>query len=291
MKPYLITVIPVIFFSSLTVAQMPQTDIYFLNYELSGSNLKIESIRKISKGSGYNNQPFIAPGCESVYYTSNVFDSSQTEILRYDHPTESTTRITNTELSEYSPCIRPAGANLSLVRVESDLKQHLRLISDTTGGTQNMVPASDSVGYYAWNGSEYLGLILLNKGLEFHTYRKGDSNTMLVSDSVGRFIAAAKNATEFWYHSKSDKNPQLISFDFVRKSETKRLPTLQGCDDYGIDKNGNVFGALNGTLYQFNDTRWKPLIDLNKYTGHFYRLSFCECGGHMCVVGFTGKKP
>jgi hypothetical protein len=147
------------------------------------------------------------------------------------------------------------------------------------------------VGYYSWNGFKDLGLIILNKGLEFHTYRLGDSQTHLVSDSVGRFISKAKNESAFWYHFKSNNNPQLISYDFVNKTVKQKIQPLNGCDDYGVDHVGNIFGGSNGVLFKYNDGFWKPVADLNADVGQFYRMNFCDCGKHMCVVSYSGKKP
>lgn len=285
------TTIIIIAFAKATIAQMPQTDIYLMDYEGSGSSIKILNLKRVSKGSDYNNQPFILPGCESIIYTSNSNDSTQTDILEYEISTGITKRKTNDSLSEYSPKIRPQSDDLSIVRVESDLKQHLRQIHAKTKESVNLVPASDSIGYYAWSGPNHLGLIVLNKGLEFHTYQIGDTSTQLVSDSVGRFIASDNKGSIFWFHSKKVKTPALVAYDFAKKSVVQIVPILPGCDDYGFDKMGSLFGGKDGVLYQFQGGEWKSIADLNTTIGRFYRMHFCDCGRHLCLVGFTGKKP
>jgi hypothetical protein len=180
------------------------------------------------------------------------------------------------------------------VRVESDKKQQLRRFDLKKSLSENKCMASDSVGYYALSDGSDLGLIILNRGLEFHTFSDGDSNTKLIRTNTGRFIDFDKSTNSYWFHGFSADGDYLYRYDRNNKAIVDSIPALQGCKDYGIDKNGDIFGGYHGELYRYastSDIKWIKISNLKPFCGDFYRLSFCECGNHFCVVTFEGKKP
>ena len=279
-------------FSNRSHAQMPETHIYLINYFKDGNNLKTTDIFKISESVGYNNQPSFSTDCKQIYYTSNIADSLQTDLYAYDISKRKSNKISNTNLSEYSPMIQPGAAfALSYVRVEVDKKQNLRSYSADYSSPKNLVPCSDSIGYYVWSDSSNLGLIILNNGLEFHTYRLGDPNTKLVANKVGRFLNYNGNSKDYVFLDKDSTLETIKYFNTKSRIIEKTIQTLNDCEDYAIDSNSDIFGSNGGRLFQYNGSEWELAADLTKQIGPFYRMNFCNCGRHLCVVSYNGKKP
>jgi len=279
-------------FLSHSRAQMPETSIYYIKYIMEGDNLKTTEIKEISNGNGYNNQPSFSPDCKIIYYTSNISDSLQTDLYAYDLSKQNYRKISSSILSEYSPMIQPGLIfGLSHVRVEEDKKQQLRVYSHDYSSTTNLVPCSDSVGYYVWSDSSRLGLIILNNGLEFHTYKLGDSFTKMISKNAGRFINYDKKYKNYLFLSR-DTISNSINYFNINKGEIQyKIPAMSGCEDYAIDLNSDIYGSLDGKLFRFKNTKWDQVADLSKQIGSFYRMAFCNCGEHLCVVSYKGKRP
>ena len=271
---------------------MPETNIYFVKYIKDGGTLISTEIKEISNGTGYNNQPSFSPDCKKIYYTSNIADSIQTDLYAYDVSIQLSVKISKSNLSEYSPMIQPGlKSGLSHVRVEEDKKQHLFVYGDDYSYPSNLVPCSDSVGYYIWSDSAHLGLIILNNGLEFHTYKLGDSFTKMISKNAGRFINYDKKSKNYLFLSK-DSTSRSINFFNIKKGEViYNIPTMSGCEDYAVDSNSDIYGSHDGKLFRYNKEYWEQVADWSKQIGPFYRMSFCNCGEHLCVVSFKGKRP
>lgn len=275
-----------------SMAQMPETSIYLISYTNKGKEFKAVDIKQISNGIGYNNQPSFSQDCNTIYFTSNVSDSLQTDLFAYDLVKRQSQRLSNLNLSEYSPMTRPGfSKGLSHVRVEEDKKQHIRFYDIDYTSSLNLVPCSDSVGYYVWSDSNNLGLIILNNGLEFHTYRLGDSNTNLISKNVGRFISFDKKNKNYLFLTKDSASTGINYFNIKSGLIQKRIPAMTNCEDYAIDVNSDVYGGHDGKLFRYSNTNWVQVADFTEKIGSFYRMSFCNCGKHLCVVSFKGKRP
>ena len=77
----------------------PATDVFL-------ADLQTSQATKISDNPGYDNQPGFSPDGAFVLYTSNR-DGKQTDIYRYDIAARTTTQVTHTSESEYSPTVTP----------------------------------------------------------------------------------------------------------------------------------------------------------------------------------------
>jgi tricorn protease-like protein len=288
-----------IIFSSLAFdemkAQMPTTNIIFFEYDFVDDSIVIKNKSILSSGHGYNNQPSFSSDCKKVYYTSNRSDSLNTDVFAYDIRKAKHSNITNTPLSEYSPTQDLSDQHsIWFVRVESDKKQQLRKFDWRMSTIENKCMVSDSIGYFALSDGSDLGLIILNRGLEFHTFSDGDSKTKLIRTNTGRFIDFDKSTNSYWFHGFSADGDHLYRYDRNTKAIVDSIPALQECKDYGIDNNGHIFGGYHGELFRYiskSEMKWVKISDLKLLSGDFYRLSFCNCGKHFCVVTFEGKKP
>src|SRR6266571_3420478 len=93
------------------------TDIFVIDLTTTPrGKLKLGQPVKITNWAGYNNQPSFLPDGKSILYTS--IREKQADIYRYDLRAASTTQVTNTPESEYSPTMMLDGKSISVVRVE-----------------------------------------------------------------------------------------------------------------------------------------------------------------------------
>jgi hypothetical protein len=114
--------------------------------------------------------------------------AAQTDIYRYDLQSRQTTRVTETQESEYSPTVTPDGRSFTVIRVEADGTQ--RLWRFTLDGKDPSVVLADvkPVGYHAWADATLLALFVLGQPA---TLQVGDARTgraEIVARNVGRSI-------------------------------------------------------------------------------------------------------
>jgi hypothetical protein len=274
-------------------SQMPQTDVFLLNYKLVDKGLELGETVRISENKGYNNQPSFSKDCSSILYTSNKRDTSNTDIYQYDIANGKSKNIISGELSDYSP-IFFNNHSVSYVRVEDDKKQKLHLLDLKSNKDTVLCNSSDSIGYYTWTGDNTLGLIVLDNGLELHSYKLSEDSTRIISKPVGRFIAAQKDSGRLFFLQRNDSINFITCIDLRTMNSIHQYPALNGCEDYAIDKYNGLYGGKDGILYRYDSTfvdHWRPILNLKNIVGTFYRMSFCKCGSHLCVVAFSGKKP
>ena len=283
------------FCTCLAIGQMPNTNIHYLEYNYTNGYMDVVKHIELTNGNGYNNQPSFSRDCKYIYFTSNRADSSKTDLYALHRRRLKLSTISSNALSEYSPTQDLINRNeIWHVRVETDQKQHLRKTTEIHGSASNMCLASDSVGYFALSDGKDIGLIILNKGLEFHTYALGEQATKLIRTNCGRFLNYNRFDNSYVFYGYSSKGDYLYRFDRATMTVTDSLKAISGCKDYGIDKSGNIFGGSEGKLYSnsFNgDGNWTKVVDLSAYSSSFYRLAFCTCGRHMCFVSYAGNKP
>src|SRR5688500_6518942 len=102
---------------------LPQgTDVWMFKYYYEAGSYKILSGVNLSNHEGYDSQPSFSENGSYMLWTSER-DSGQTEIYRYDLTGKSSTRLTQTGVSEYSPTYMDGGRFISSVVVEPDSTQ------------------------------------------------------------------------------------------------------------------------------------------------------------------------
>ena len=109
--------------SPTPAAAPPASDIFIVELANHNGKMKLGLPVKITSWVGYNNQPSFTADGASILYTS--IRDKQADIYRYDIRGGTTTQITKTPESEYSPTLMPDGKSISVVRVEADNTQRL----------------------------------------------------------------------------------------------------------------------------------------------------------------------
>jgi Tol biopolymer transport system component len=149
---------------------------------MDSGEIKFSKPVRITEWQGYNNQPFFLPDGQSLLYTSIRADK-QADIYKYDLNSRTTTRVTTTAESEFSPTLTLDGRFISVVRVEADSTQRLWKFPLGGGNPILVLEKIQPVGYHTWIDQSSLALFVL-----------GNPNTLQIVDvSTGKAEVIAEN--------------------------------------------------------------------------------------------------
>ena len=107
----------------LGVGRLPDTEIFLAPLSVENGVAVVGAPVNVTRHAGYDNQPSFTPDGAAILYTSQR--DGQTDVYRYDLRDRSTTPLTDTPESEYSPAVAPDGRSITVVRVEADSAQRL----------------------------------------------------------------------------------------------------------------------------------------------------------------------
>jgi len=231
-------------------AQLPTTNIYSLNLTKVGANYKFSSPRFLTafNKQGYNNQPSFFED-KVIYFTTDYYDSEQTEISKFDLFENTLTRITYTPEKEYSPTPVPKQDAFSVIRVESDNKtQTLSLYPlDGIGFGKRYMNNTSNIGYHNWIDEHNVALFLV------------------VLDNIGRCLKINKRKDIVFIHKQSPIEWWIKSYNTKTNKSTTIIKTLIGSEDFEILNDGSFIMGNKSKLYHFQPNKskeWVELIDL-----------------------------
>ncbi|MEM0909629.1 MAG: hypothetical protein AAGJ37_01565 [Pseudomonadota bacterium] len=145
-------------------AEQPTSNIYLGQVDRSDNGIKVVDVVAVTDNPEYTNQPyFFDEG--TLYYTQEIKenDASQTDIFKYDIAEKSSSNVTQSIESEYSPTPMMDGTGFSVIRVNGDDKQELWKIGFDGQTKMHLVPAIEPVGYHAWTREDKLLLFVLGE--------------------------------------------------------------------------------------------------------------------------------
>ena len=277
-----------VFFSTIAICQEPDTEIYFGDFSLIDSELKIEKLRNITNREGYDNQPFFHPSEPWLYYTSKRNDN-QTDIYRFEWKNFRSYKVTDTYEDEYSPQVIPNTAEFSTVRVELGKKQRLWSFDiKNPEFPKLLVEDIDNVGYTCWISTQELFMFGVNEADGHHLLRvnsaKGKSK--LIDKEIGRSLIHDSKHNQLIYVSKKDSSSwNLVYYDYDKKKEIKRISALQGEEDYCLLKNESLISGKGEKIFQYADGDWIEKIDLgNRIEGRIERIQIHPEFGKIAIV-------
>jgi dipeptidyl aminopeptidase/acylaminoacyl peptidase len=268
----------------------PATDIYVADLHVSHRKVSVGAPVNVTARPGYDNQPFFLPDGRAFLYTSIRADS-QADIYRYDFGTKTSTRLTTTRESEYSPTPLPDGRGFSLVRVEADSTQRLWAF-DLDGSRSRLVLDSiKPVGYHAWADAHTLVLFVL-----------GSPSTLQIADAgfpAGRGEVFAKDigrslqripgrASVSFVQRDSVAGPALLELDIRRRRVRELTKVPSGADFFAWTPDGIVLTASGTTLYQWDSRRggtWEKVADFaDAGLTNVTRLAVSPKGDRLAIV-------
>lgn len=224
---------------------VPNTEIYLAKISFPDNKFTIGKALNITHNPGYDNQPYFLPGNNSLLYTSvkNLeAENPQSDIYAYTFESASTTQITATPESEYSPTLTPNGQAISVVRVDMDGEQRLwefpiKTETVTNSDYRQVFPEIMRVGYHVWRNQDEAFLFLVDENLEGdeHTLVKavrGKKDADLITTKIGRSLTIQPNNEALIFVDKtSEETWNIKRYDLEKQFSEILLSTLEGSED------------------------------------------------------------
>ena len=174
----------------------PATDIYLVRLRGAGGGAISDPPVNLTQRAGYDNQPAFTADGRALLYTS-IRDDGQADTYRLDLASRTSTRLTDTPESEYSPTPMPAGGGFSVVRVERDSAQRLWAFNAEGRAPVLLLPGIAPVGYHLWLDDHTLALFVLGSpnSLQIADTQLGTGRT--IAHDIGRSLQRVPGSSRF----------------------------------------------------------------------------------------------
>lgn len=272
---------------------LPQgTDVWMFKYNYDGGTYRILSGFNVSNHDGYDSQPSFSENGSYMLWTSER-ENGQTEIYRYDLAGKSSTRLTQTSVSEYSPTYMQDGRFISAVVVEADSTQRLWKYNKNSLKSEVILPKVHGVGYHTWMDERTVFIFQLTQPFSLVMCDTRSQITRTIVSNIGRCMNTYKtNKRKLLLYVQIDaegkKWIKAIDIEGKPAPEFTPIPCLEGSEDYGVDKRGLLLMGSGSKLYSWKvgtDTAWQPAADLSSYNvNNISRITVSPDGTHIAVV-------
>ena len=268
----------------------PDTEIFLVDITLKPHPAQLSKPTNITQRKGYDNQPSFTPDGSALLYTS-LREDGQTDIYRYDIIAQTTTQLTHTPESEYSPTVMPDQKHFSVIRVEKDQTQRLwQFPISGVGEPGLLLEKVKPVGYHCWLDADWLALFMLGSPNSLQLARVSTGDTLQMANSIGRalHLVPGKNALSF-VHKRTPTDWEIQQLDLKTRQITRIVRTLDGSEDFVWGPNETLFMAKGAILYQCNPATsptWTPVADFSTAgVNQLTRLAIDKSGKKLAVVG------
>lgn len=250
------------------LGQLPTTNIYSFKIKKVGNSLRFDNPKFITafNKDGYNNQPAFF-GDKEVYFTTDYYDKTQTEISKFDFFEKTLTRITYTPEKEYSPLPVPGKDAFSVVRVESDTSlQTLSIYPlDGIGIAKRYLNNTSNVGYHIWLDDENLGLFLVEEPNHNLAIAHAISERRkIVLDKIGRCLKVDENSNLIFVHKQDEEEWWIKSYNPQSSKSTTIVKAILGAEDFEILNDGTIIMGSKSKLYRFkpnSSDKWEEIAN------------------------------
>lgn len=242
--------------------------------------------KRISRETGYNNQPHFSPDSLRLYFSA-AHDNEQTDIWQYELSSGERSAVNQSPESEYSPTPIPGQSAVSVIRVESDQRQRLWSIDLANGDARLLMPAVEPVGYHAWITERTAALFILGESMTLHKADIGDSPSVQLADNIGRAIRRHPADGRALYVNKNSKPWWIAAVDLDSGASTQVMPLFPGIEDFEVDADGRFWTGSGSKVYRSNaeHSRWNMLADLKDYRlKNISRLAVSPNGKWLALV-------
>ncbi len=268
----------------------PDATIFLVELKGKVQDMRVSQPLPITRRQGYNNQPAFTPDGKALLYTS-IGDDGQADTYRYDLRKGTTTQLTRTAESEYSPTVTPDGRHFSVIRVEKDKTQRLWQFPLAGAGAPKLLLAHvKPVGYHCWLEADWLGLFILGKPNFLQLARVSTGDTLRIEGDIGRSLrkVPGKNALSY-VHKRTPTAWDIKQLDLQTRQTTTLAPALAGSEDFVWTPDGALLMCRGAVLYWYRPgvtVDWIPLSDLGKHgIGSLSRLALDPKGRKLALVG------
>ncbi|HTL83148.1 MAG TPA: hypothetical protein VL651_15650 [Bacteroidia bacterium] len=242
-------------FSAL-LAQMPETDIWTFNMHAPtepgrGEVYTFTNGHNLTNRPGYDNQPWFTADGKTIYWTS-VRDSGETDI--YCHNAKGTSRVTKTNISEYSPQFIPGTKFMTCVVVEQDSTQRLWKYDEKKpdslhAKTEILFPDLKGVAYYKWLDANTVFIADLPEPMTLYIGNAKTGELKKMATNVGRSFATYEQTMCYTW---SDTDELYINACDANGNASTIFPPVicyGSSQDFAITKGGMIFMAEGTRLY------------------------------------------
>lgn len=268
----------------------PATDIYIADLRVSDRRISVGTPVNVTARPGYDNQPAFLPSGHAFLYTS-IHEDGQADIYRYDLDQRTSSRVTATRESEYSPTPLPKGAGFSVVRVEADSAQRLWAFDADGTHPRLVLDSIKPVGYHAWADDHTLGLFVLGTP---PTLQLADANAPgrpgeVIARDIGRSLQRIPGRTAISFVQRdSVAGNWLEQVDVRSHTVTKLVKAPAGADFFVWTRDGIVLTVSGTTVYQWDSQRggdWQTVADFAPAgLTNLTRLAVSPRGDHLAIV-------
>ncbi|WP_371398423.1 hypothetical protein [Fretibacter rubidus] len=274
-------------------AGLPETDIFLFDIIL-GQAPSLSNPRNVTTRAGYDNQPSFTADSQSFLYSRG--DDYQTDVYEYDIKIGTSTQITNTITSEFSPVSSPDNTTISFVSDGPGAAQTIVTMQrDGSGKTSNLLPGDtlrEPIGYYAWNHGTGDVLYWSRYGFNVSlTDTDGAQSRYISGNAVPSTPYVIPSTNKFSFvHRQGDESVWIKELDPETHS-VRPLTALNGPNaNYAWAPDGSVFIIQDDGLYrwQVGMDGWADVAELPDYgIEGVARLSFSPDGKSLAVVGLA----
>lgn len=197
-----------LFSSLLAFGQMPETDIWLFKIEKKEGKYLYTNPLNITHRAGYDNQPTFSFDGKSILYV--LIDSTkQADIYQYSISKKTSSNLTKSQVSEYSPTIVPSGLGFSSVVVEKDSAQ--RVWQFNLDGTFKRIvhEGTDSIGYHTWLNIDTLMYYKLTEPHSLHVLDIKSNKDVWICNHPTRAFKKIGNSSRFIYAIKDSLSTQF----------------------------------------------------------------------------------
>lgn len=270
-------------------AAPPGSDIYLVPLRASAHGLAVGTPLNITHRPGYDNEPSFTSSDSALLYVS-IRGDGQADVYRYDIASRSTSRITATPESEYSPTPMPGGERFSVVRVERDSAQRLWSFRMDGSAPELVFPDIAPVGYHVWIDSATIALYVLGTPNSLEIVDRMTGRRVVVAHDVGRSLQAVPGRRELAYvQHERDGSRSLRLIDLARSvgglQVVVKLASLPPRSAYvaWLPDRTPITGQ-DGKLLVRANRRWRELADLGPSGVHGITRVVASADGKWLAV-------
>ena len=253
-------------------AQLPSTEIYHFTIENTSQGLELTKPQYLTgfNQNGYNNQPLFFSDHE-VYFTTDYYDSTQTEIAKFDLTNQVLTRITATLESEYSPTPMPGQNEFTCVRVELDnnIQSLTSYPLDGLGVPTRYLSNVINVGYHSWINNKELALFLVEAPNHNLAICEIDSEKRkVILDKIGRCLKTSETGNLLFVHKVQEDMWFIKSYNLNTSQSSIICQTPAGSEDFELLADGSILMGQGSKIMKFNpsiSSEWETVADLKEY--------------------------
>ncbi|HEU4718591.1 MAG TPA: hypothetical protein VFU15_12190 [Bacteroidia bacterium] len=290
MKKFFITLIPLLTGAMLS-AQLPECDIWVFDFSSYNSRFTFRNGFNVTDHKGYDNQPCFSESGSYMLWTSQR-DSLGTDIYRYDFSNKAIKRITQTAYSEYSPTYMDGNKYISAVVVEKDSVQRLWKYNKMTGEGTVLMPRVTQVGYHCWYDSRTVFLFKVTEPSTLEIANAASGVTKVCAGNVGRCMQVwhSPKAKLLLYEiddGKGNFTIRALNGSGMNVADFAPVALPEGCQDFALDANDNIFAAKEAKLYQWkigSSTEWALAADFGGNGLHSITRIAISSSGHKIAL-------